>query len=500
MAGQVPGSGRVASLDETDNDLRTLWADVLGALGLADAVPAANPLSDLAPASAFGAVEIRQVRAGLAQLPGPDPSGAGRSRPCSRSGGAGFAEQRARASGCQAAVGVGGPVRSAAATASGPDPRRFQRDQGPRPGVSPRRSGRVARGQHLEVDDRQVEVLLDRTQGWPAGLRLAALSLAGAEVGVGVDGPSQRFTGKDRLVAAYLIGEVLDRQPAQIRDFLLRTSVLERVSGPLANVLTGRTDGTAVLESLVAANLLVVEVGDGRRLVPLPPPAAGVVGASLLGRTAAGTRPERIWRRRTGSPISVTDRGDPACHRSRRVGLPESTDCRHRGPVGSLAREFSARPPLSSPRRGRPVSRAPAVRRARRAALALSAARLPRHAPGRTRCRNLSRRRTRRHPRSGRGSHRGHRRPFIGGSPPATDCLRPRTTCCRWSTAASPAILPAGRQYRVIALSSLGVGQLTAGRARSGGTDPARGQRRRRRVEHAAAAALGRGASARSST
>jgi ATP/maltotriose-dependent transcriptional regulator MalT len=70
-----------------------------------------------------------------------------------------------------------------------------------------------------------------------------------------------RFTGTQKSVAEYFIGEVLDRSPSSGRDFLLKTSITERLSSPLATALTGRTDSQAVLEILVSANAFVVSVG-----------------------------------------------------------------------------------------------------------------------------------------------------------------------------------------------------------------------------------------------
>ena len=100
-----------------------------------------------------------------------------------------------------------------------------------------------------------------RTEGWAAGLRLAALSLAGHP-------DPQRFaaefSGTDRTVAEYLLAEVLDRQSEEVRQLLLRTSVLERVSGPLADVLTGRPGGERILQDLEQAGAFVVSL-DGRR-------------------------------------------------------------------------------------------------------------------------------------------------------------------------------------------------------------------------------------------
>src|SRR5690349_2162521 len=98
-------------------------------------------------------------------------------------------------------------------------------------------------------------------EGWAAGLRLAALSLAGH--------PDPRrfaeeFSGTERTVAEYLLAEVLDRQPGPVRRLLLRTSVLERVNGELADLLTGDSGGERVLQDLERANAFVVSL-DARR-------------------------------------------------------------------------------------------------------------------------------------------------------------------------------------------------------------------------------------------
>jgi LuxR family maltose regulon positive regulatory protein len=108
-------------------------------------------------------------------------------------------------------------------------------------------------GVDLTPDD--VARLVDRTEGWAAGLRLAALMLAGhPEPSAAV----ADFAGDDRAVVGYLIEEVLDRQPHAARELLLRTAVLDRVSGPLADALTGGVGGQAALEGLVRRNAFVV--------------------------------------------------------------------------------------------------------------------------------------------------------------------------------------------------------------------------------------------------
>src|SRR4029078_13178666 len=98
-------------------------------------------------------------------------------------------------------------------------------------------------------------MLHERAEGWAAGLRLAALSLAGHE---DPEGFAADLSGSERTVAEYLLAEVLERQPDEVRRLLLRTSVLERVSGPLADALTGGSGGGQILQALEEANTVRV--------------------------------------------------------------------------------------------------------------------------------------------------------------------------------------------------------------------------------------------------
>ena len=111
----------------------------------------------------------------------------------------------------------------------------------------------------LSADD--VAALETRTEGWIAGLQLAALSMQGRE---DVPGFVRAFAGDDRYIVDYLVEEVLQRQPERVRSFLLQTSILERLSGPLCDAVTGREDGKKVLEALERANLFVVPL-DAKR-------------------------------------------------------------------------------------------------------------------------------------------------------------------------------------------------------------------------------------------
>src|SRR5580700_5065162 len=113
----------------------------------------------------------------------------------------------------------------------------------------------------VELDEPALAVLHERTEGWAAGLRLAALSLAGHP------DPAKfaaEFSGSERTVAEYLLAEVLDRQSERVRLLLLRTSILERVSGELADLLTDDEGGEQVLLDLEAAGAFVVSLDADR--------------------------------------------------------------------------------------------------------------------------------------------------------------------------------------------------------------------------------------------
>ena len=113
----------------------------------------------------------------------------------------------------------------------------------------------------VRLSEAALAQLLQRTEGWAGGLRLAAMSLAAH-----VD-PEQfagEFSGSERTVAGYLVAEVLERQPAEVRELLLCTSVLERVSGPLADCLTGCSGAERILQELEDANAFVSSLDAGR--------------------------------------------------------------------------------------------------------------------------------------------------------------------------------------------------------------------------------------------
>ena len=113
----------------------------------------------------------------------------------------------------------------------------------------------------LSLSAEDVAALDTRTEGWIAGLQLAALSMQGRE-----DASEfvKAFAGDNRYVVDYLVEEVLQQQPESVRSFLLQTSVLDRLSGPLCDAVTGQEDGRRMLEALERGNLFVVPLDDKR--------------------------------------------------------------------------------------------------------------------------------------------------------------------------------------------------------------------------------------------
>ena len=114
----------------------------------------------------------------------------------------------------------------------------------------------------LELRPEDIVVLEARTEGWIAALQLAALSMQGRD---DVAGFIAGFTGNDRYIVDYLVEEVLARQPEPVRSFLLRTSILEQLSGQLCDAVTADGAGKTILEKLDRSNLFVVPLDDRRQ-------------------------------------------------------------------------------------------------------------------------------------------------------------------------------------------------------------------------------------------
>ncbi|NEK56512.1 helix-turn-helix transcriptional regulator [Geodermatophilus sabuli] len=158
----------------------------------------------------------------------------------------------------------------------------------------------------LALSPGDVETLAARTEGWIAALQLAALSLQGRDDATGF---IAGFAGDDRYVVDYLLEEVLQRQPDDVRDFLLRTSVLGRLTGALCDAVVGGTGARSVLEALDRANLFLVPLDDRRQWYRYHHLFADVLRVRLLDE-----RPELVpdlhrrasgWHARHGEPAEA---------------------------------------------------------------------------------------------------------------------------------------------------------------------------------------------------
>jgi len=132
-------------------------------------------------------------------------------------------------------------------------------------------------GLNLSAED--VAMLETRTEGWIAGLQLAALSMQGHQ---DVLGFIRAFAGDDRYIVDYLVEEVLQRQPEPVRNFLLQTAILDRLNGPLCDAVTGQEEGNARLEALERGNFFVVPLDDKRNWYRYHPLFADVLRLHLL--------------------------------------------------------------------------------------------------------------------------------------------------------------------------------------------------------------------------
>ena len=131
----------------------------------------------------------------------------------------------------------------------------------------------------LGLTDEEVSSLETRTEGWIAGLKLAALSMQGRE-----DIPEfiKVFAGDHRYIVDYLVEEVMQHQPEPVRSFLTQTSILNRLSGGLCEAVTGQEDGNRLLDTLERANLFLVPMDDQRQWFRYHQLFADVLRAHLI--------------------------------------------------------------------------------------------------------------------------------------------------------------------------------------------------------------------------
>ncbi len=113
----------------------------------------------------------------------------------------------------------------------------------------------------LSLSAEEVAALDSRIEGWVAGLRMAAVSMQGGDDTAGF---IRAFTGSHRHIMDYLVEEVLKRQPPDIQQFLIQTSILDRLTGPLCDAVTGRDNSQGVLEQIERANLFMIPLDSER--------------------------------------------------------------------------------------------------------------------------------------------------------------------------------------------------------------------------------------------
>lgn len=155
----------------------------------------------------------------------------------------------------------------------------------------------------LDLTADEVAALDARTEGWIAGLQLAALSVQGR---TDAQGFIEAFSGDDRYITDYLFEEVLQRQPDHVRRFLLQTALLERLSGPLCDAVVEQTESQALLEALERANLFMVPLDDKRQWYRYHH-----LFADVLQARATVEHPERVRALHRRASVWYEDNGFP---------------------------------------------------------------------------------------------------------------------------------------------------------------------------------------------
>ncbi|MGE3284705.1 MAG: LuxR C-terminal-related transcriptional regulator [Pseudonocardia sp.] len=205
----------------------------------------------------------------------------------------------------------------------------------------------------VDVRPDQVRLLVDQTEGWPAGVRLAAMSLRTHD---DADRFLVDFAANDRAVAEYLVCEILDRLPADVCDFLRDVSVCDQLTGELAATLAGRADAPDMLDALEAQTSLVLSVGDTRTSHRVHPLLRAHLRADLRRR-----HPDRLaalharaagWYltagRHTLALAHAAEAGDPALHL--RVLAEQAVAIVGRGQHALLRRHLDRAGPPEDPR------------------------------------------------------------------------------------------------------------------------------------------------------
>ena len=144
----------------------------------------------------------------------------------------------------------------------------------------------LKRAMGLDLSAEDITTLESRTEGWIAGLQLAAISLQGRRDSADL---IKSFSGSHRFVLDYLIEEVLEQQSERVQTFLLQTTILDQLTGSLCDALTGQNNGQATLGTLERANLFIVPLDNARRWYRYHH-----LFADLLRHRLLQTQPERL--------------------------------------------------------------------------------------------------------------------------------------------------------------------------------------------------------------
>jgi LuxR family transcriptional regulator, maltose regulon positive regulatory protein len=248
------------SLDEADNEPRTFWAYFIAALRGTGGVPPDNPLAELLPLPGDRTRFLRRLAVGLTQLPTSITIVLDDfhliSEPELLEGLTELLSHRIDQLHVVLLTRAGSPLPLHRLQMDGELTEIRARDLGFRA----EEASVLFTGHGVPVTQDEALMLVDRTEGWAAGLRLAALFLDRQPPRQIAD-----FAGDDQTVTRYLAEEVLGRQSPEVRRFLMRTSLTERISSELAEVLTGEHRGQHRLETLEASNAFVVGLGPGRQ-------------------------------------------------------------------------------------------------------------------------------------------------------------------------------------------------------------------------------------------
>src|SRR6266567_780927 len=176
----------------------------------------------------------------------------------------------------------------------------------------------------LSLSAADIAALEDHTEGWIAGLQLAALSMQGHQ---DVPGFIRAFAGDHRYIVDYLVEEVLQRQPAPVRSFLLQTAILDRLNGPLCDAVTSQEEGNARLEALERGNFFVVPLDDKRHWYRYHHLFAEVLSAHLMAeqpdQISTLHRRASAWYERHGSTADAIRHALSACDFERAADLVE---------------------------------------------------------------------------------------------------------------------------------------------------------------------------------